>query len=242
MSADRDGDNVFFADPMPLTGKGSIMPTPKQPDYSKLADAYKRVLWRKDVPGTLPASETAILGKEQTPEERLALIATRPELASIRGDALAVELRFQTPPAGESADFSNGPVTDTRKRELLARSGHAGADPSQAGPSQSTTPAAHAGFRDIDAQARVFFQEAMAQGKAAESERDLLIAQFKQAAIDDGGGTVRFNVDGDVVEGPRLKSIREGIAARKRVPGAVSPARKEELLRASGHNGERGAQ
>lgn len=66
----------------------------------------------------------------------------------------------------------------------------------------------------LDNEAAAFVDGAIKAGKVFPSERQPLIAQFKQAAQDDNADKACFSGSGELVEGPRLKALREGVDAR----------------------------
>lgn len=76
--------------------------------YLELAEEYKRVLWGVGLPVAASLAERRLLGKELTLVERFDLIATRPEMESIRPEVLKNQaLSYQSP---EQAVFAANDV------------------------------------------------------------------------------------------------------------------------------------
>lgn len=72
--------------------------TKRNPDYVKLCDEYKKVLWGKSLPVAASTAEKEILGEELTIEKRFNLIATNPAFESIRVELMSGHaLDYQTP-------------------------------------------------------------------------------------------------------------------------------------------------
>lgn len=68
--------------------------------------------------------------------------------------------------------------------------------------------------KHLRAEAEAFFNDALAQHRVYPAERDALIAQFTQAALDDNAGSVCFSTDGALIEGPRLKTLKLSVESR----------------------------
>jgi hypothetical protein len=66
----------------------------------------------------------------------------------------------------------------------------------------------------LTTQAQAFFSDALVAHKVFPAEKASLEAQFRQACLDDNAGVVCFSTDGSLNEGSRVKSLRDGIAAR----------------------------
>lgn len=66
--------------------------------------------------------------------------------------------------------------------------------------------------------AEAFFAAALRENKVVPAEKDALIAQFKQAALDDAkeASVACFSATGEIHVGSRLKALREGV--EKRLP------------------------
>ncbi len=148
-----------------------------------------------------------------------------------------------------------------------------GVTPPAPAPTQPAAPSAEfTALRDENAglkanalknAAETFFAEALQASKVVPAERASLVAMFVQAAKDDSAGVAAFSADGVLQEGPRVKVLRDMLAARpaytnltsERLPdtaegstvvlmsankpgGGVSEARKAELLEKSGYRKE----
>ena len=87
--------------------------------------------------------------------------------------------------------------------------------------------------------AETFFADALAQNKVYPAEKDSLVAQFTMAAKDDNAGVACFNLEGALIEGARVKALKDSIAARpahdlttERIEGV------DEATFAAGGNGD----
>lgn len=112
--------------------------------------------------------------------------------------------------------------------------------------------------KQVSTEAERFADAAVSTCKAFPAERESLVTLFTQAALDDNNGTACFSADGALVEGKRVKALRDGMAARpahtltkEQIAGldpkqitvlsasggekVVSPERKAELLVDSGY-------
>jgi len=68
--------------------------------------------------------------------------------------------------------------------------------------------------RLIQVEAEKFADSAIADRKAFPAERDSLVAQFKQAVIDDNAGVACFSETGELIVGSRVKLLKDSVGAR----------------------------
>lgn len=84
----------------------------------------------------------------------------------------------------------------------------------------------------INGSAVAFADSAIASGKAVPAEKESLIALFTQAALDDNQGKSCFNEAGALVEGTRVKALRDMVAARPTI--ATAPSGEAIVVMADG--------